>query len=96
MRTRTIAGDVAERSVSMAEAWLQDGQRLLAFNDLFVGARSHVSARYRIAQGGREEEQSSSGVIFSDGIEADRLVFNAGATATIAPAAHKATLLFSG
>jgi hypothetical protein len=27
------------------EAALNDGQTLLAFNDLFIGARSHVSAR---------------------------------------------------
>lgn len=178
---RAVAGDIAVRSVSMAEARLQDGQRLLAFNDLFVGARSHVSARYRLRKDGREEDQSSSGiivstgagstgwmrsvyagavgvaaamgrpiapppeggripwdsdyllyavrepwpskasgaemvfgevrgdspliveshmaengVIFSDGIEADRLAFNAGATATIAPAAQKAALLFPG
>lgn len=176
-----IAGDIAVREVSMAEARLGDGRRLLAFNDLFIGARSHVSARYRLEQEGRAEEQSSSGiivstgagstgwmrsvhagaagvasamgrpvapppnggripwdaerllyavrepwpskatgaemvygkvesgsplvveshmadngVIFSDGVEADYLAFNTGATATIAPAAQKATLLFPG
>ena len=38
----------ATRSVTMAEAVLSDGQRLLAFNDFFVGRRSHVSARYNL------------------------------------------------
>jgi hypothetical protein len=40
---------------------------LLGFNDLFIGARSHVSARYDIAQGGNREFQSSSGIIVSTG-----------------------------
>lgn len=48
-----------------AEARLNDGQRLLAFNDLFIGASSHVSARYRIQYNEMEEEQSSSGIIVS-------------------------------
>jgi hypothetical protein len=46
---------------------LEDGQRLLAFNDLFIGARSHVSALYRITCGKRSEVQSSSGVLVSTG-----------------------------
>ncbi len=62
-----LKGEARIKSVSMAEAKLSDGQRLLAFNDLFVGARSHVSARYHLAQGKRGEDQSSSGVIVSTG-----------------------------
>src|SRR5215471_9942333 len=47
--SRLMAGrDVPIRTVTLAEMALADGQRLLAFNDLFVGMRSHVSARYRI------------------------------------------------
>jgi hypothetical protein len=46
---------------------LSDGQSLLAFNDLFIGASSHVSARYRIQSGERSEDHSSSGVIVSTG-----------------------------
>ena len=53
--------------ISMAKATLNDGQTLLAVNDLFVGVRSHVSARYRISIGGKIEEQSSSGLIVSTG-----------------------------
>jgi hypothetical protein len=56
------------RAVTMAEAVLNNGQTLQAVNDLFVGQRSHVSARYSIAIGGREERQSSSGVIVSTGL----------------------------
>ena len=62
-----LRGDAAVRQITMALARLSDGQTLLAFNDFFVGARSHVSARYRIQVGERYEEQSSSGVIVSTG-----------------------------
>lgn len=53
------------RKAFFAEARLDDGQRLLAFNDLFIGAASHVSARYRLSWQGAEEEHSSSGIIVS-------------------------------
>jgi hypothetical protein len=62
-----LEGKARIRSVSMAQARLQDGQSLLAFNDFFIGARTHISARYRIAADGREEVQSSSGVLVSTG-----------------------------
>ena len=55
------------RRVTLAEARLNDGQRLLAFNELFLGARTHVSARYALARGSARESQSSSGVIVSTG-----------------------------
>lgn len=54
-------------AITMAEAVLDDGQRLLAFNDLFLGRSSHVSARYGIEYDGRFEKQSSSGIIVSTG-----------------------------
>ncbi len=63
----TLEGKASIREVSMALARLHDGQRLLAFNDFFIGARTHVSARYRIAIDGREEVQSSSGVLVATG-----------------------------
>lgn len=63
----TLDGSAPVKSVSMAEARLSDGQCLLAFNDLFIGPRSHVSARYRIQHGNQTEEQSSSGIIVSTG-----------------------------
>jgi NAD kinase len=64
---RVLAGRAAFRQVTLAEARLSDGQRLLAFNDLFLGAASHVSARYRLDAGSGFESQSSSGVIVSTG-----------------------------
>ena len=53
--------------VTLAEARLPDGQRLLGFNDLFIGARTHVSARYRVKVGKQTATHSSSGVIVSTG-----------------------------
>ncbi len=55
------------REVTLAEAVLSDGQRLLGFNDLFLGARTHVSARYTLRHASRAEPQSSSGIIVSTG-----------------------------
>jgi NAD kinase len=64
---RVLEGQCKIRAVTLAEAKLNDGQRLLAFNDLFLGAQSHVSARYRIRWNQAEEPQSSSGVLVSTG-----------------------------
>ena len=60
-----ITNNFKAKVVSLAEAVLNDGQRLLAFNDLFIGAASHVSARYRISYKNKSEEHSSSGIIVS-------------------------------
>ena len=62
-----LDGRATVRRVTLAEARLTDGQRLLAFNDLFIGARSHVSARYALQRGAAREAQSSSGVLVSTG-----------------------------
>jgi hypothetical protein len=67
MLERTLAAKVRSRLVTMAEARLRDGQRLLAFNDLFIGARSHISARYRLTFNKKTEDHSSSGIIVSTG-----------------------------
>lgn len=55
------------RQVTLAEALLNDGQSLLAFNDLFIGRRTHVSARYNLKWKNSSESQSSSGVIVATG-----------------------------
>lgn len=68
-----ILGDVladrrGAKSITLAEARLSDGQSLLAVNDFFAGPGTHTSARYRIAHAGRDEVQSSSGVIVATGL----------------------------
>jgi NAD kinase len=65
--TQVMQGQAAVRRIAMAEAHLNDGQRMLAFNDLFIGVRTHTSARYHITFGARSEPHSSSGIIVSTG-----------------------------
>ena len=60
-----MANDYACEKMQFAEAKLNDGQRLLAFNDLFIGPSSHISARYKISFQEQSEEHSSSGLIVS-------------------------------
>lgn len=52
---------------TMVEAALDDGQHLLALNEIFVGHRTHQSARYRLFLGDHSERHSSSGVITATG-----------------------------
>ena len=62
-----LQGEKEYRYVQLAEAASSSNQSLLAFNDFFIGPRSHVSARYDIEIGGQREYQSSSGIIVSTG-----------------------------
>lgn len=55
------------KKVTMAEASMNDGQKLLAFNDFFIGPASHTSARYKITHKDKSENHSSSGIIVSTG-----------------------------
>jgi len=65
---KTARDAVESRSITMAEASTNDGQILAAVNDLFIGPKSHTSARYRIAWQDKQEIQSSSGIIVSTGL----------------------------
>jgi NAD kinase len=56
------------RAVTMAKATLNNGQTLYGVNDLFIGPKTHCSARYLIRSGEASETQSSSGVIVSTGL----------------------------
>jgi NAD kinase len=61
------ADERAER-LSMVEAVTDDGQRLTALNEIYVGQPSHQTARYTLTlPGGRAERQASSGLIVSTG-----------------------------
>jgi hypothetical protein len=51
----------------MVSVAVDDGQRMLALNEIFLGHRSHQSARYRIGWAGAHEVQSSSGLIVTTG-----------------------------
>ncbi|HEV7403479.1 MAG TPA: sugar kinase [Chthoniobacteraceae bacterium] len=56
------------REVTMAVAKLNTGLVLHAVNDLFIGPRSHGSARYTLSVAEQSEPQSSSGIIVSTGL----------------------------
>jgi NAD kinase len=64
---QTIEKRAKVRDVTLALVKLNDGQQMLAFNDFFVGCRSHVSAQYVLRIESRSERQSSSGMIVSTG-----------------------------
>lgn len=64
---RVLKGSAAVRDVTLARASMNDGQTMLAFNEFFIGRRSHVSARYTLQVGDESEPQSSSGVIVATG-----------------------------
>ena len=61
------AGKGKYQERTMVEAALDDGQRLIALNEIFVGHRTHQSARYRITWDEQAEQHSSSGLIVATG-----------------------------
>lgn len=63
----TVAGEAVVQNRTMVQARLDNGDALLALNEIFVGHRSHQSARYRIEDGKTGEDHSSSGLIVSSG-----------------------------
>lgn len=65
---KVLGGNHSLKEITMVQAKTQDGQTMLAVNDLFVGQKTHVSARYDITWNQKTEYQSSSGVIISTGL----------------------------
>lgn len=64
---KVLQNQFTHKQVTMALASTNDGQSLLAFNDLFIGPATHTSARYSISFKDKSENQSSSGIIVSTG-----------------------------
>ncbi|MBE2318625.1 NAD(+)/NADH kinase [Solirubrobacter sp. CPCC 204708] len=62
-----VAGRAGVQERTMVRAALDDGQELRALNEVFVGHRTHQSARYALTVGEVSERQSSSGVIVATG-----------------------------
>jgi len=52
---------------TMVEATLDDGQSLVALNEVYVGHASHQTARYLLCGPAGKERQASSGLIVSSG-----------------------------
>jgi len=63
----SVSGAALVERRTMVEARLDTGEALLALNEVFVGHRSHQSARYTLAAGDAHEDQSSSGLIVASG-----------------------------
>jgi len=63
----TAARGVKVQRRTMVEAQLDNGDSLLALNEIFIGHRSHQSARYQIRDGDTAENHSSSGLIVASG-----------------------------
>jgi hypothetical protein len=61
------AGRATVENRTMVRAALDDGQELLALNEVFLGHHSHQSAKYTLNVDGRDERQSSSGLIVATG-----------------------------
>lgn len=56
------------KEVTIAQVQLNDGQTMYGVNDIFIGQKTHVSARYQVRLGDQQENQSSSGIIISTGL----------------------------
>jgi hypothetical protein len=70
-------GDVIEKArdekhrcerLPFVRAAIDDERVIWGINDIFIGRKDHVSARYEISFQGRMETQSSSGIIVSTGV----------------------------
>ncbi len=61
-----VAGARAEER-TMVEAVLDDGQVLVALNEVYVGHASHQTSRYRLTTPAGRERQASSGLIVATG-----------------------------
>ena len=63
-----VSGEASVSDRTLVEATVDDGQRLRALNEVYVGHAGHQSARYRIEPPiGAGEHQSSSGLLVGTG-----------------------------
>ncbi|TDO35833.1 hypothetical protein EV643_121106 [Kribbella sp. VKM Ac-2527] len=63
-----LLGSTVVEERTMVAASTDDGQRLLALNEVYVGHQTHQSARYRLrSPDALEERQSSSGLLVGTG-----------------------------
>jgi NAD kinase len=61
------SGKAVVEKRTMVEAHLDNGEKLLALNEIFIGHRSHQSPRYHIQTPDGAEDHSSSGLIVASG-----------------------------
>lgn len=61
------AGRGPVEELTMVEAVTDDGQSLVALNEVYVGHASHQTARYTVSADGQTQTQASSGLLVSTG-----------------------------
>lgn len=61
-------GTQRTEQLPFVKALIDDERVVWGINDIFVGRKDHVSARYGISFSGKTEQQSSSGIIVSTGV----------------------------
>ena len=64
---RLAKGEHHTEALPLIKATVDDEHVLWAVNDVFVGRKDHISARYNLSFATRKERQSSSGIIVSSG-----------------------------
>jgi hypothetical protein len=64
---RVADGTAVIEARTMVQAVLDDGQKILALNEIFIGHQTHQSARYQIRWNEKRERQSSSGIVVATG-----------------------------
>ncbi|MDO8518160.1 MAG: hypothetical protein Q7S26_02620 [bacterium] len=62
------AGTYRAERLPFVKASIDDDRVVWGINDIFIGRKDHVSARYEMAFDGQTEHQSSSGIIVSTGV----------------------------
>ena len=67
---KVLAGQHRTERLPFIKAQIDDDVVVWGVNDIFLGRRDQISARYAIAFGGAHERQSSSGIIVSSGVGA--------------------------
>lgn len=55
-------------SLPFVKASIDNDRVVWGINDIFIGRKDHVSARYEISSGDQKERQSSSGIIVATGV----------------------------
>lgn len=65
---RIIKGTHKTERLPLLKATVDGEQTLWSANDVFIGRKDHMSARYEISFSGKSEKHSSSGIIVATGV----------------------------